>query len=68
MLTQIEKREGWVNRVRGLDPPVVELHLEPGEYIVSFELRESYLTSPERKTSDWYWTAYVVTPLPNTEH
>ncbi len=62
-LTQISKRSGRIERVRPEHaPPVIELGLEPGQYVVSVELKEEYAYRP-RKTADWSWTAYVVTPL-----
>jgi hypothetical protein len=65
VLTQIVKQTGTVDRVPRGETPVVELHLNPGQYIAGFELQ---MIRPyddhERKTKDWRWAAYVVTPLP----
>lgn len=59
-LVQIVKRTGRLLRLKPEDrPPVVELHLEEHERVVSFDLTEDWDYSAERKTSDWRWTAYV---------
>jgi hypothetical protein len=63
VLTQVTKQRGTVERVPRGEEPVVELHLEPEQYIVGFELHEAAWVGVERKTVDWVWTAYVVTPL-----
>jgi hypothetical protein len=63
VLVQIVKRRGVVDRVPRGEEPVVELKLEPGQYVVSFELREAPWVRADRKTTDWRWTAYVATPL-----
>ena len=67
MLTQIEKRSGRIDRVPPGVTPVLELNLEPGEHIAGVELRQVVLFHSERKTTDWTWTAYVVTPLPGPD-
>ena len=64
VLHQIIERRGVVRRVKPGETPVVELHLEPGQYIASFKITESFLGHSERVTTDWHWTAAVVTPLP----
>jgi hypothetical protein len=62
-LVQIEKRRGHVARVKPEHaPPVVELNLRPGQYVVSIELTEDW-SYGDRKTTDWSWTAYVATQL-----
>jgi hypothetical protein len=68
---QIALREGRIDRVPKGEVPVIELHLNEGEYITSVKLEPIDLFSNnaiERKTRDWRWKAYVVTPLPNTNH
>lgn len=62
-LHQISKRTGSINRVPIGQTPVVELHLEPHERLVSLDLRESMFVSPERVTTDWYWTAIIDSDL-----
>lgn len=62
-LVQVAKRTGKVRRVKpGDGPPVVELHLEPHQYVVSFDLSKDW-DYGDRKTDDWSWTAYVATRL-----
>lgn len=62
-LVQISKRTGTIMRVPHGETPVLELHLAEGQYVTSVELRKNELFYSERKTVDWSWTAYVVTPL-----
>lgn len=63
MLTQITKRTGVITRVKPEDgPPVIELDLERGQYVVGVELTQDY-SYRDRKTVDWSWRAFVVTPL-----
>lgn len=62
ILTQIHHEAGVIRRVPPGERPVIELHLEPGQYVAGVEMRESW--SSGRKTSDWYWSCAVVTPLP----
>ncbi len=63
-LVQIQKRTGRIDRVRREHaPPVIEIDLEPNQYIVGVELREDVLFHSERVTSDWEWTAYVASTL-----
>lgn len=64
-LVQITRREGYIDRVPRGETPVIEIHLAPGQYVVSASLKslDDVTGSPERKTVDWKWTAYVVTPL-----
>lgn len=57
-LTQVVKREGRINRVPMRESPVLELNLEPDQYIVSVEFEKAW-QSAERVTQDWLWTAYV---------
>jgi hypothetical protein len=57
-LVQIQQRDGAILRVREGDTPVVEMHLEDHESIVSAELRPRWQHS-HRKTVDWDWTVYV---------
>ena len=58
-LVQIEKRKGKINRVKPPDaPPIVELHLEPHQRVISIELTEDWWYG-DRVTRDWSWTAYI---------
>lgn len=62
MLVQLVPRKGEINRVPiGETPRLVELDLEPGQYVVSFEIR-SLPSGPHRSTEDWWWTAWVASP------
>lgn len=47
--------------------PIIELEIEPHEYVVNVELRESMFDDTDRKTIDWKWTAFVATPLGTRE-
>jgi hypothetical protein len=61
-LTQITERRGVIERVPDGQTPVLEMQLDPGQYIVGLRLTQI----PPRRgrvTVDWRWTAYVVTPL-----
>lgn len=59
MLCQIVRRRGAVRRVeRGVEP-VVEIDLEPGEYVVDFDLHEAGWVRKGRKTTDWAWSATI---------
>lgn len=65
-LVQISKREGRIARVKRGETPVIELYLAPGQYVTSVELEriDPYgRRAMERKTVDWRWSAFVVTPL-----
>ena len=62
MLVQVSRRGGEIPRVPLGETPVAELHLQPGEYVVGFEMRPGIARS-ERVTVDWLWVAYVVTSL-----
>lgn len=62
-LVQISKRKGSVDRVPAGQTPLVELELEDNQEIVRFELHESLMASRERKTTDYWWEAWVATRL-----
>ena len=64
-LVQISKRRGQIDRVKKGETPVLELLLSEREYVVGVSLEPivQYGKAFERKTQDWTWTAYVVTPL-----
>jgi len=68
-LVQISRREGEIRRVKYGVTPVIELHLEPHERVVSVELTGNAWRHPERKTVDWQWVvfvaAYLGAPLPS---
>lgn len=56
VLTQISVRTGEVRRHPSFfDPPVVEVNLEPGHSIISFEIERSNPYASHRKTCDWRW-------------
>jgi hypothetical protein len=61
----IERRIGRVDRVPPDKEPTVKLDLEPGQVVVGFEMRTSLAVTVDRKTNDWYWTAYILTPAPS---
>jgi hypothetical protein len=62
-LVQIVKQTGEISRVPRGVTPVIELFLEPHQYVANVELNERMFDHPDRKTVDWHWTAFVVTPL-----
>lgn len=63
-LVQIERRTGWINRVKPEDqPPILELDLADNQTVVSADMRESFFSPEHRRTTDWYWTAYIATRL-----
>lgn len=62
-LVQISQRSGSIARVPRDEIPTIELHLAPGQYVANVALERRVLFHSERKTDDWTWTAYVVTPL-----
>lgn len=62
-LVQISKRSGRIDRVKRGETPVIELHLEPEQYVANVELHEIDRYDLARKTVDWSWTVFVVTPL-----
>jgi hypothetical protein len=61
-LVQLSKRTGGIDGVPQAETPIVELHVVPGQYIAGVELKPHVLVHSKRKTVDWSWTAYVVTP------
>lgn len=69
IFTQISQRSGVVKRVKRDEEPVAELLLQEGQYVIGLEWSEypdRFSRAHERrKTSDWTWTATIVTPLPN---
>lgn len=65
-LVQITRQSGEIRRVPRGEVPVIELQLEDHQYVTSVSLEEinPFLQSNiDRKTVDWKWRAYVVTPL-----
>jgi hypothetical protein len=63
-LVQIVKHTGRINRVKPGEEPVIEIVLQPGQYVVSVKLEKVWLSSrSERVTDDYDWTAYVATQL-----
>ncbi len=63
-LTQITKHRGRIDRVPRGEVPVIELHTEWYQQIVSVKLRElSPFSSYERKTVDWQYEYFLVTNL-----
>lgn len=61
---QIARHTGQVKRVPNGEAPVVEMHLEPSQYVVDFKLREVPDYTGARVTTDWAWEAFIVSPLP----
>lgn len=60
---QIVKRDGRIDRVARGTTPVIELDLEPGQYVTDVALTElGRFSDGNRKTVDWLWTVFVVTP------
>lgn len=64
VLHQVVRRTGRVKRVPPGEVPVIEVHLEEHQYVSNFVLTEDFDFSAQRKTSDWTWVAYIVSPLP----
>lgn len=65
-LVQISKRTGEISRVPRGETPTIETHLAAGQYVanVTLEPIDPYSNrNIDRKTVDWRWTAFVVTPL-----
>lgn len=61
-LVQITKRRGSVDRVKFGEQPMVELELDDNQTVVGFEMHESIVPST-RKTTDYWWIAWVATRL-----
>jgi hypothetical protein len=61
-LVQIVCKKGQIRRVPQGETPVVELHLEDNQTVVSFEL-EKEIPYSQRKTVDWSWKAMILTRL-----
>ena len=62
-LVQVTKRQGTIERVQRGVTPVLELDLDEHQYIASVALEQVVQYLSDRKTVDWKWIAYVVTPL-----
>lgn len=62
-LVQISKRSGRIDRVPSSDTPFIEIYLAPGQYVSNVALEPIEMFHSSRKTRDWRWTAYIVTPL-----
>lgn len=65
-LAQVVKRSGRIERVPKGTTPVIELRLVDDQYVtgVALEQLDPFgAAAMERKTADWEWTVYVVTPL-----
>lgn len=67
VFTQITERSGVIERLRPDQKPVIELSLQPGEYVVGVQLKDATPFYSERTTKDWRWSCFVVTPLPRPE-
>lgn len=64
----VVRRSGEIAAVPKDEVPFIDLDLEPGQYIVSMDLRK--VAGYPRKgcfTCDWMWTAFVVMPQPDYE-
>lgn len=61
-LVQVTKRTGTITQVKPGERPVLELHLEDNQTLVSVELHEGW-QARNRKTIDWRWVAYVATTI-----
>ena len=59
VLAQVVQRKGKIERVKRGETPVVEMFLMSHQRVVSIDLREAHFDDLNRKTVDWYWTAYV---------
>lgn len=62
-LVQISERRGVVKRLKPGVRPVVDLHLEPHQQIVKFDINCTTLFTRNRTTDDYAWTAWVATTL-----
>jgi hypothetical protein len=62
-LVHIAQRKGTIKRVQLDETPIIELYLAVGQYVVGVTLEKQWDYSAERKTADWDWAAFVVTPL-----
>jgi hypothetical protein len=62
-LIQIARRTGEVKRVPPREAPVVELDLDDNQTIVGWECHPVTMFHSDRKTVDWYWSAWVATRL-----
>lgn len=62
-LVQISWRGARINRVPYGEMPVVELELDENQEIARFEIREINPFDTDRKTVDWFWSAWVATRL-----
>lgn len=63
VLHQISVFHGEVKRVPRGEYPVVEIDLREDQYIINIQFSPRMHDNPERSTTDWPWTATVVTPL-----
>lgn len=62
-LAQIKRLTGTIERVPREDgEPVIELHLEPHQQVVSVKLTPQ-VDRVDRVTVDWRWTVFVVSRL-----
>lgn len=59
---RISRRRGEVEGVPAGTEPSIELDLEPGETVASFELQVRPGGAGEQFV-DWRWSAFVVTPV-----
>lgn len=60
-LVQVARREGQIEKVPRGQQPLLELHLNHNQRLISVDMRRPFWDDPERKTVDWLWTAYVET-------
>jgi len=66
MLVQIAARKGRIDRIPNGQEPVIELHLEPRQYVTRLDISDNRYSNGDRKTFDAWWTAWVATPLGDT--
>lgn len=56
---QLVKHTGHIARVPRGQTPIVELAIDPGQRVVSIDVRPSFVDRDERKTVDWNWTVWT---------
>jgi hypothetical protein len=66
-LVQISQRTGVVKRVKEGEEPFIDLHLKPGQRVISIDFRPAIFPRRDRKTVDWHWTAVLEWRDPDRE-
>ena len=59
MIATVRVEVGEVLRVRDGATPTVDLDLQPGEDLISFDLVEHTPWESDRVTADWQWRAVI---------